>query len=60
MKERNFQSLDLFKAAVKASKYKLVKRNNERLGDFYIAEGKNGPVGSFCAKYPRDSYLITN
>jgi hypothetical protein len=60
MKERTFKTLDAFKTAAKAAKASVVKRNNERLGDFYIAERGGSPVGSFCAKYPRDSYLLTN
>ena len=60
MKERNFKTLDAFKTAAKAAKTRVVKRNNERLGDFYTAERGGSPIGSFCAKYARDSWILTN
>lgn len=54
------KSLDNFKALAKQHGYKVVKKNNARLGEFYIAEDESGdPVGSFCPKYPKDAYLLT-
>ena len=58
MKERSFKSLADFQAAAKAKGYKVQKKNNERLGDFYIALKGSSPVGSFCARYARDSFMF--
>lgn len=53
------KSLDNFKALAKQMGYNVEKRNNNRLGDFYVAFKEGDPVGSFCPKYPKDTYLLT-
>lgn len=54
------KSLDNFKALAKQMGYTVQRKNNARLGDFYVAyKGEDNPVGSFCPKYPKDTYLLT-
>ena len=60
VREMKPKSLDNFKALAKQMGYTVQKKNNARLGDFYIAyEGDDNPVGSFCPKYPKDTFLLT-
>ena len=56
--EKSFATLAAFKKAVTLRGYTLSKRNNPRIGDFWLALIGDNPVGTFCARYPRDSYLL--
>jgi len=60
MKEITPKTLAEFKTKAKALGYKVTKKSNERIGEFYLAERKDvGEVtGTFCPRYPRDSYLF--
>ena len=57
--EQTFTTLAAFKKAVTLRGYALVMRNNPRIGEFWTARLKDSPVGSFCARYAKDSYLLS-
>jgi hypothetical protein len=57
--EKKFATLDAFKKAAKLRACLLVKCNNPRIGEFWRAEIADTTVGSFCARYPKDSYLLS-
>ncbi len=56
--EKSFKSLKDWQTAAKKFKYALEQRENARLGVFYVAMNGADVAGSFCAKYPKDSYML--
>ena len=59
-KEKSFPTLAAWKAAARAKGYTVRENPDARpeIRPFYVAEKGMQPVGGFCAKYAKQSWLF--